>query len=340
MGFGARLDLEGPYIPQSLRTAGLLKLDWISIDFDWTLRRPLEIDQPNLCDLDTAVKLAEQNKLAVMLRISHAPDWAMTEVGPDPEATARLVSYLVDRYSGMVQAVELFPKANTESGWGTAPDPEAYAEILQAVNTVLVGSDVFTIAGGLVPLPLPLPNNQDINDLDFLQALYNTGAVNDMQVVSMCLTLSTGSPLQPPIVEEHRVLRHYEEIRQVMLATHHENNLIWITQFSLPSGKINTEDVAYQVEAENQFQWLSQAYKQLRSQLYIGVTFLVTINPSGTEAATGNEEVNLLYPDLTRHPICKELKELAEINTPTKVILIDFNKPQSKNIVKIRGSPP
>jgi hypothetical protein len=338
-GFGVHLNLAGRHIQQSLRAAGILQLDWVAVDLDWASSWPDASTQPDIARLDAAMQFAGQNKLSVLLRLWHAPEWARSGSGPDPERTAWFVSNLVKRYAGILQAIELFPQANTEYGWGTAPDPNAYSVLIKTVADSLRETGVFLVAAGLTPLPSPQPSNLDIDDLVFLQDLYSTGTTEYLPVVSMCLPLATGGPLQSPRSEEHRVLRHYEEIRQVMLANDHESGLIWITQFNLPSGKINNNDVSYN-NLSGQVQWMNQAYHQLRSQLYIGVAFLTDINPPAATTTDSDTPLSLINADLSQHPFYQKLKELAAISSPTKVILLDFNKPQSKNIVKVRESPP
>jgi hypothetical protein len=111
-----------------------------------------------------------------------------------------------------------------------------------------------------------------INDLNFLQTLYASGGKNSIDVLSLRLDETTGDPLSPPDGKNYQLLRHYEEIRSVMLANDHATGLLWVTHLSTPSGKINTSDQIYQDKAKKDA-WLAQASLQLRSQLYIGAVF-------------------------------------------------------------------
>lgn len=341
-GFGAKLELDGRVIPQSLRAAGIIHLDWISITFDWANHWPDANAQPDIASLDNAMMYAGQNKLGILLRLTHAPDWAKSSAGPDVKLTSWFIANLITRYPGTLQAIELFPSANTAAGWGAEPNPQAYTNLLCAVSTAIrdTRSSVFIVAPGLTPLPALQPSQNDIDDLTFLQGLYDAGAATCMPVVSINLPVTTGDPLKAPGENEHRVLRHYEDVRQVMLANQHESGLIWITEFQLPSGQIEPNDVSYNNNASGQAQWLNQAYNQLRSQLYIGVAFLTTINSPTVNLPESAASVNLIRANSSKHPFYNILKDLILESNPSKVILLDFSKPQSKNIIKDRSSPP
>jgi hypothetical protein len=76
IGFGVKLELDGRVIPQALRVAGIIHIDWISITFDWASHWPDVNTQPDIADLDNAMMYARQNKLGILLRLTHAPDWA------------------------------------------------------------------------------------------------------------------------------------------------------------------------------------------------------------------------------------------------------------------------
>jgi hypothetical protein len=161
-----------------------------------------------------------------------------------------------------------------------------------------------------------------------------------MPVISICLPVSFGDPLKSPVAEEHRVLRHYEEVHQVMLANHHEEGLIWITQLSLPvSFQNGSNEVSLKDNLQGQEQWLRLAYRQLRSQLYIGTAFLVNINPASANPPENAISASLLDGSSKRNPAYQALKEVILDSNPTKISILNFNKPQNKQIIKNHSSP-
>jgi hypothetical protein len=300
-GYGVRLDVYGEQINPSIAAAASLKLNWLALDFDWTNIWSAKDSTPNLEPLDRVMVLAKQTDLNVMISITHPPTWAISNEGPDPALTIQVVKYLVRTYPEELLAIELFPGANTTQGWGTNPNPNAYLNLLKAVTQELQssGSTVTIISTGLTPLSPNHPST-DIDDLAFLETLYNAGAQPWMPVVSIRLPETTGDPMFSPTQGEKRCLRHFEEVRQVMIANDHRQGLIWLTGFTWPSGNIQSIDNIYQDTSE-QTRWLNQAFQILKAQLYLGVAFFSQINPPGEFTAATNP-VSLIRQDLSIHP--------------------------------------
>lgn len=343
-GFGMVLDLDGKYPLDSIQYAATMSVDWLAITFNWAKRWPDPGQQPNLADLDQAMTLASQYNLPVMIKLIGAPAWASTDKGPSPERTAWFVTNLARRYPGTLQAVELYPGANTFSGWGAVPDAQAYLNLFNyaraAIKEAKLSDSLILVAAGLIPLPAPQPNPHDQDDLAFLSSLYQLGAASSISVISVELPEVTGDPWNVPDGTEHRVLRHYEEIRQVMLANHHSQGILWITGFHWPSGQISPADVTLSGNQSDQNQWLIKAYQQLRSQLYIGTAFFETLNPPGDERAAQAGNISLIGSGLSKHPFVASLMEITAQNNRLLSPPLSFIHPQSKHIIKDRTNPP
>jgi len=335
-GYGARLDIDGAQVAEGIQAAASLKLDWVGIDFNWSTHWPDPNAQPLLAQMDQAMKMAAEQQIAVLVSISQAPAWAMTPTGPDPNLTAGFVVNLVKRYPAL-QAVELFPGANTLQGWGSQPDPQLYLALLQATEAALndAGHSILLPAGGLIPLS---PNNPEagLDDLAFLQGLYQAGGKDHLAVVSLRLPEITGEPLAVPGSQEHRILRHYEEVRQAMLANDHSSGILWMTQFSSPTGTIQESDLDYQTP-DAQVRWLIQAYRQLRAQLFIGVVFYNKLNPSNPDLPQSiGENISLIRSDFSQHPFYELLRKLVAQNNRNYDASLSFKEPQVKRIHKAR----
>ncbi len=343
-GYGMVIDSDGSSIPDSIQTAGSISVDWLAVTFDWAKQWPEQTRQPDLAVLDQAMGLANRYNLPVMLKLSHAPAWASSTTGPSPERTAWFVINLARRYPTTLQAVELYPGANTFSGWGSNPDPASYTNLFNytraAIKEAKLSAPLNLVAGGLIPLPSPIPSASDQDDLTFLNTLYQLGAAQTMPIISLSLPMVTKAPLTPPTPEEHRVLRHYEEIRQVMLANHHSQGILWVTGFHWPTNKINPEDGIFRDDLVRQNQWLIEAYQQLRSQLYVGAAFYQSLNPPGNATAAQIGSDNLVAQGVADHPFINSLMEIISQNNRQQSLPLLFNHPQSKHIFKDRLNPP
>jgi hypothetical protein len=306
-GYGVRVDIWGESPEESIGKAGSLNLDWIAIDLDWQRLQPEATELPFWEQVDAAISQAAQHQVDIMLSITHAPQWAMNSDGPDPQKTADLVAQLAKRYSDMFLALELFPAANTAQGWGHPPNPKAYHELLKASTNILkhTNPEIIIVGAGLQP---DLSSSEDMDDLVFLSELYAVGAKDSMPVVGVRFPPLGSNPLTANHRADELVLRHYEEIRHLMVENGHSNAIIWITGFSWnPSTQTNSSDQAA---------WMKQAFLLFRSQLYIGAAFFDSLNPSEARSTA------LLFPDSSHHPAFDELIQLIALDHHRQTILI------------------
>ena len=314
-GYGAWIHPQGSQLDSALKAVQDLQLDWVAMDVDWAALMPASTSMPDLSNLDRSISFCSQTGTAVMLSLDNPPTWAMGQDGPDAGLTAQFVQNLANRYGNTVQAIELFAGANTRSGWGTAPNPIAYANLFQTVQTGLtqIGSDVLLVAGGLVTGSAD-PNDNTWEDVDFLRVLYAAGAKNWMEVLSLQFTNTSGSPVNTPAEGGASSLRHYEALRQVMLENGHEKGLIWITLINPPDGTINSQDQAY-LDSQKQAEWLQQALVQTRSQLYMGAAFIDNINSPANATGRFSHQA-LLQADQSLHPFYTVLKAIIQQTNP------------------------
>jgi hypothetical protein len=309
-GYGAHLNLAGAFAIDGVRLASNLQLDWLAVELSWQSVAP-KAGAVDWSRIDPLLQVASHSQQAVMISLTEAPEWALTPQGPDANQTSQFVLQLVQRYPKNVQAVELFPGANTRQGWGRQPNPLAYQKTWGAVQSVLQNAkiNILLAAGGLQPVVSGTDPAEAMDDLAFLQALYTAGGKNPVKIVSIQANNLTGDPLQASDKSENRVLRHYEEVRSVMLKNKQDSGLVWITRLSPPTGTITKDDQKYQ-DLTNQTAWLNQAFGQLKSQLYIGVAFLNGINPSKIP----NTAISLILPGDDYHPFYRSLRDLITIN--------------------------
>ncbi len=300
----------------AIALAGLQDLspDWSAIEFSWAVQMPDPNTAIQWASFDTFIQTAAAKNTSIMLSLTNPPAWAMTGQGPDTGYTLQIITQIVNRYPA-IQAIELFPGANTLKGWGNTPNPAHYAALYNQVINHLssTGSQAVLIAGGLRGLA-PSSNPSDVDDLTFLQGLYDAGLKSTMPIVSIQLPVTSGDPLQNPANQSHLAVRHYEEIRRVMLAAEHTNGLIWITLINAPDGTINTQDTQYN-DLNQQAIWYQQALAQIRSQLYIGVVFIQHLNPA-SNSSTITANTPLILSNSQAHPFYNVLKAFFSSTNP------------------------
>jgi hypothetical protein len=322
--YGVSINPLAPSINEALLLAAELDPDWLLVAFDWQLWYPTRDAIPEWQPLDETLHFAKQQNLGVCLRISNAPAWALTNSGPDHQATLALLHTLLERYAGSILAVEIFPGANTSQGWGAPPSAGAYQALTQSIAHFLQqsGSNLTLVAGGLVFADDFNPAEQ-INGLEFLQGLYDAGIKNTAAILSLQLVNLSDDPFQHANNENQPVLRHIDAVRQIMLQNDHEQGLVWITTLSIQPGDSN-----------GQIGNLTTACSLLRSRLFVGAVVPAAVNtlppsfPSPTVLQAGAEKQPLfteLYDLITRNrlqnhsPAASRQKETTGLSKETYV---------------------
>lgn len=313
--YGASVNLEGELQIISTNAACGIGLDWLAVDLDWARVWSQPEAEPELAAIQALIEHAGKLKLAVMVALTNPPDWAWTASGPSSAAAAELIRRVIELDPKTVLAIELLPGANTSAGWGLAPDPAQYAEFYRQVYFGLRQNEIATtvVAGGLKPLTTASPGT-DVDDLEFLEGLYAAGIKEIMPVVSLRLPNLSGTPMEAPVDMHGKpvsgALRHYEQVRQIMLSNEHANGRLWITQFAPPA--------ILDGDLEAQATWMTEAYRLLRSQLYLGGGFFDSLNPE-----VGNE-FGLVLPGLRLHPLAEPLAKLiSETNNTFSILLFN-----------------
>lgn len=316
-GYGAWLHLHGKEVERGLRLVRDLGLDWVGIQLNWEQTMPVRDAAPDVALLDRAMENCAANQCAVLISLTNPPSWAMTPSGPDAEITAQWVDWLAGRYPEVLQAVELYPGANQFSGWKAAPDPRVYAQVYQHVKNRMRDNnrELVLVAGGLVAGD-PVVGSPDWTDLDFIQSLYESGARTWLDVLSIQLSNLNGDPLQAPGENNVLHLRHYERIRQIMLANDHSAGMIWITLIDPPDGTINSGEGAL-LTPQKQAEWLQQALVQIRSQLYMGATLIPNLNPPAPEDQKFGS-ISILVDGSSYHPFYSAYKAIIKQTNPNQ----------------------
>jgi hypothetical protein len=134
---------------------------------------------------DNIVSLATDHNIEIIARLDNPPAWSRTltdTIGtlapPDNyEDYGDFVAAVVGRYQGQIRYFQLWNEPNTNAEWGNQPiNPEAFTQLLCTGyrRAKAVNPEAVILAGALSPT-ISL-NDQNLNDLVFLQRMYLAGA--------------------------------------------------------------------------------------------------------------------------------------------------------------------
>lgn len=296
---GGRVDAQAPQLDLALNLAVGIEMGWVSQDLDWAAVWPDPAQTPDLASLHSLLALAQERELRVLISLQNPPEWAMLKSGPDPERTAELLLQLAEANPDSLGAVELFPGANTSAGWGTTPDPIAYAQMLSLLQVRLATSSPnVLLIPSLQPLAFEAPSSTGLDASAFLQAFYQVAPALRAPVIGIHFAQLSGLPVSAPATGQPVVLRHYELIRQVMFKHNRLQDLIWVTSFSWPA---ELTDQAQQAE------WAATAFNQLRAQPFLAAAFFNSLNDTST--------TSLILPQLALHPASETIAHLNASQT-------------------------
>ncbi|MEO8284841.1 MAG: S-layer homology domain-containing protein [Chloroflexota bacterium] len=222
---------------------------WVEYGIFWSDEEPTQGNYSWLQganNVDNIVDGARNANLNILIRISRTPAWARDGacVGSDtcppanPDDFGRFAGALAARVrshlNGQRVAYELWNEPNTGYEWGMlCPDPARYTSLLRSAYPRMKTSDsTATIAGGSLTTVAQIRDTVCVmDDLEFLQGMYNAGAAPYFDVLSDHPYGFAYAPEQDPYTGPNGlVFRRAERHHDYMVANGDGNKKIWATE--------------------------------------------------------------------------------------------------------------
>jgi hypothetical protein len=244
MGVHTRLtdEVEEWKIKHTLEMVREMGAPWIVEFFPWAYHEP-EKGVLHWEHSDMVIEHARAQGLTVIARLGLTPAWAR----PDPVQQATPLNYLdeahykdfadfvyafVEHYQGRVDRVIIWNEPNLSFEWGQRPvDPESYVRLLQAVypRAKAANPDVQVLAGALAPTLAPPGHAEGMNDLVYLQRMYDAGASDSFDALAAHTYGLKFPPDDPPATDKIN-FRRVELLRQIMVASGDGDKPVYITE--------------------------------------------------------------------------------------------------------------
>ena len=280
---------------------------------------------------DNIVDLADKYGLELIVRVSNPPAWTRaagdsvgTYAPPDNyQDYADFVATLVSRYKGRVKYYQLWNEPNIYPEWGSyAISPEDYTRLLCTAARAARQADpgVVIIAGALASTivldPAAPPPGNALNDFLYLQRMYDAGARDCFDIVSMqgygLWSGPTDRRMNPRVLNFSRP----EFVRDLMVANGDEAKPIWISEMNWNAVPDALPDKRFgQVTEAQQAQYVVQAYERLQQEWpWLGVANIWYFKrPDFTWRDEGKPEYyfRLVEPDFTPLPAYESIKAYA-----------------------------
>ena len=272
---------------------------------------------------DNIADLAAQHDIEIIARLSNPPSWSRSL--PDEEAGALappddfndfgdFAAAVAERYDGRITYFQLWNEPNGNAEWGLRNvDPEAYTELLcigyRAIKEV--NPEAVVLAGALTPTIAM--DGRNMNDLIFLQRMYNAGAADCFDVMSAqgygLWSGATDQRLRPTVIN----YPHHMLIRDLMVRNGDAHKPIWISEMGWNTVPDNISADFGQVTEGQQAQYGVEAYQRARTEWpWLGViNYWFFKRPADNEKDQSWYYFRLLEPDFTPMPAFSALADYA-----------------------------
>ncbi|MFC2023830.1 hypothetical protein ACFLT5_03755 [Chloroflexota bacterium] len=277
---------------------------------------------------DHIVDLADQYDLEIIVRLSNPPSWSRAQgndagslAPPDDLADyGDFVEAVVRRYKGRIRYYQIWNEPNLYPEWGERPvSPEEYTALLKEGHTRVKAAcpDCVVLSGALAQT-IPL-GPRDLNDFIFLQRMYDAGAADYFDVLSMqgygLWSGPTDRRMRPRVLNFSRPLY----LREIMVKNGDAGKPIWMTEMNWNASPPDLPDHPFgYVTLEQQARYAVLAYERAQREWpWLGV-----VNTWFFKRATDLEQDQAMYyfrlvePDFTAMPVYDALTEYMH-QTPT-----------------------
>jgi polysaccharide biosynthesis protein PslG len=279
---------------------------------------------------DDIVQQTLDNDMEIIARLSNPPSWSREksddEVGalapPDnPQDFADFAGQVAERYQNRIRYYQIWNEPNGNDEWGFGDvSPEAYTDLLCRAYQRIKEVDPQAIVLAAALTPTLAMDGRNMNDLVYLQRMYNAGAAGCFDVMSaQGYGLWSGAAdqrLRPTVIN----ILHHLFIRDLMVANGDAEKPIWISEMGWNVVPEDIEARFGRVTETQQARYTVEAYERLQAEWpWVEVAnYWFLKRPSEAEKEQSWYYFRLLEPDFSPLPVYDSLVEHAAANVKAK----------------------
>jgi hypothetical protein len=262
---------------ETVRMAREAGIRWVKQQFIWAEIEP-QPGQYRWSKYDAIVDLCESYGLQVIARLDGAPNWSRqdnTMPGRPPDDLkdyGAFVSRFVQHYRGRVQHIQIWNEPNLYIEWGNRPvDPVGYVALLRTAyeHAKEVEPNVYVLSAPLAITlgePHPEPGKwRAMNDLQFLEEMYEAGAASYFDILSANAFGMDLPPDDEPSPTTLNLTRASLQ-RDIMVRYGDAHKAVWFNEYawnaapaSFPSEKLPWQRVSEEQQAAYTLQGIEYA---------------------------------------------------------------------------------
>lgn len=343
--YGANLFLEREVEnwkrDKTLKMASDAGLDWVKLHFPWEEIEPVSkgdffdpaTHSSSWDKFDQIVTACEQYGLIIVARLDRPPKWSrsdntLAEAPPDNyQDYADFVYAFVKHYRGRIHYIQIWNEPNIYPEWGNQPvDPAQYVELLQLAYHAAKQADP-SINVLCAPLaytlgqPHPEPGKWiAMNDLDYLEGMYQAGAKNYFDIYSTNAFGFDKPPEDPPnpaVLNFQRVVLQ----RQIMEKYGDSEKAVWFNEFgwnaapeTMAADKLTWQRVS---EADQAAYTIRAIQLARRDWPWAGVFMIWYLRQVGNISQdSADYYFRMVDVDFTPRPLYTAVQQAAKIRQP------------------------
>ncbi|HET6319932.1 MAG TPA: hypothetical protein VFG86_26025, partial [Chloroflexota bacterium] len=274
---------------------------------------------------DDVVARARGLGMNVVLRLDTSPRWALPPGAPDglspplrEEDYWDFVQQAAERYRGQVQAYQVWNEPNLSIEWGgRPPDPAGYARLLAGAAERIHRADPDAQVVMAALAPTLTQNDKALNELIYLQRLYEAGGADSFDVLAIQAYGLRGGPDDPRIDPDDVTFSRPLLVRDVMVRNGDTATPVWATEMGW---NVNPPDLVEQrfgrVTPTLQARYTVRAFERVHEWPWLKVGYVWFWK----RADERNQEQDwawfrLADPDFTLQPVYYALRDYAVTRT-------------------------
>lgn len=312
-------EVEEWKVQRSLAEAREMGATTIVEFFPWAYIEAVQ-DRYDWASADRIVRQAENQGLRIIARMGLVPAWARPEETLDyttlntlPEESypdfATFVADFAARYAGTIDQIIIWNEPNLAFEWGFEQvDPAGYARLLEAVYAPAHAANpqVQILAAPLAPTLEPAGSAAGLDDLLYLQALYEAGAAPYFDALAMHTYGFTTPPEEEPAPDRLN-FRRAELLRQIMIDHGDAAKPVYITE----TGWNDNARWAYGVLPSLRVQYTIDALTLAAADWPWAESVCLWVLRTPAASFNYPDDFTLLTPDFQRKPIYDAVRAFA-----------------------------
>lgn len=265
---------------------------------------------------DRIIRHAQNQDVKIIARLGLVPQWARDEqstlnsLSPETDQLfGEFVRRFTDRYQGVIDDIVIWNEPNLAFEWGFGDfSPERYTELLKVVypQAKMGNPAVRVMAGALAPTLESVDSEQGLNDVLYLERMYQAGAGDYFDV----LADHTYGFNQPADAEPaHTVLnfRRAELLRDVMVNHGDSDKPITITE----GGWNDYETWSFRVTPAERITYTLDALRLIEQEWDWAEHLCLWIFRHPTERDSYRDGYVMVSPDFDLYPIYYAVQSYA-----------------------------